>query len=724
MLLGVALLAFAQDTYIQQIDALAKARDVEKLTAYLAPFKGRNPFNPLKTGGAYETGKYGWRALLLRMGARSFVVFTTPLTSEDIGELLFEIKDGKLTYVPEDVDNGEQIVSHAFNISFDLPAKRVKITDRIQLDQIAPASYPPMLRFGPNYRVSKITDAEGQPVAFLQAGGIVMFAGLRSRENLTLTYSAEVNRPFFAGSISDKEAILTNDYWYPMVARKPVPYTLSVTTPADWTAVGQGDRIRETSNGTQKLTQFKMEMPVSYYSFSASKYRTTTTEARGNRFSVWSNSMSAEDAKLQTEFYPAIIECFSQFAKYPFEGYGAVVTPAYGGGALEAYSFATYGSGMLPGEESHEPAHTWWGGFINNTYLHSLWNESFAVFCEGFYGRNASIGNTEERARAFIQTPDISPSFRVSPLNTASPFIGPAAESLGYGKGAYVLQMLEQEMGSATLVKCMREWIRTQSKTQGGEWEDFEAAVARVTQQDWRWFFNQWVEKPGWVDFDIRNVAWNNGRLSGQINFRSEPYILNCEVLLRTGEKVENRRVSLSTNNRDKTQTFAFKCVEKPDMISFDPWRRLLRPIQPDEAPVSLASELEQAKRFTDSAHRDYLPGVGAGASLSSLPSDLNDAFIVGHPSTVPQMAALCKKVGFSVSGDSLSYKGTTIDLNKGSALAVVELGNGKRCVIGLGKVRHFPNFGRAKVALTDDLGRFIRGETQPKTSGFLTFKL
>jgi len=76
------------------------------------------------------------------------------------------------------------------------------------------------------------------------------------------------------------------------------------------------------------------------------------------------------------------------------------------------------------------------------------------------------------------------------------------------------------------------------------------------------------------------------------------------------------------------------------------------------------------------------------------------------------------------VSGNNLTYDGTTIDLNNGCALAVVDLGEGKNCVIGLGKTRVAPDLGRARLALTDNLGRFLRGKTDPKTSGFLTFKL
>jgi hypothetical protein len=114
---------------------------------------------------------------------------------------------------------------------------------------------------------------------------------------------------------------------------------------------------------------------------------------------------------------------------------------------------------------------------------------------------------------------------------------------------------------------------------------------------------------------------------------------------------------------------------------------------------------------------------VGSTETVSTLPADLSNMFIVGHPDTVPQMRDLCARAGFKVDGNKLTWQGTEIDLTKGGAVAVVNLDNGKHCVIGLGQTRVPPSFGRARTVLVDDLGRFLRGQTDPKTQGYLTFR-
>jgi hypothetical protein len=106
------------------------------------------------------------------------------------------------------------------------------------------------------------------------------------------------------------------------------------------------------------------------------------------------------------------------------------------------------------------------------------------------------------------------------------------------------------------------------------------------------------------------------------------------------------------------------------------------------------------------------------------VPGDLDGVFLVGHPDGVPAMRDLCRKAGFVVAGDKLTYDGTTIDLDEGAALAIVDLGNGKSCAIGLGTTVRPPNVGNSRLCLVDGRGRFLRGVTEPRKTGPLVFRL
>lgn len=706
----------------ETLDPLAVKRDVEGLQRYAVKgaWTGRNPLTVIRTNGAYETGKFGWHALDgATPDGKKYIVLSTPITSEDIGERLFETDGEKLTkYIPETEDFGWRIERHSLFVRLDVPQKKVDITDGIKIrheGQEGPLSF----RFGPNYTVRSIKDAgTTKDVGFTQIGGIVFIHQATDGQTLVVTYSGIVDKPNYAGAITPDEAMLTNDYWYPMIARRPSAFDITVSGPKDWTAVAQGELVDTSIQSDRRITRYKMDLPCTYWSLNVGPYKTYENTIKGRKFTIWSKTLSDAQMKLQTELYPLILDTYEQFSKFPFSGYGACVTPLYGGGALEAYSFATYG--YYPGEDSHEPAHTWWGGQINNTYLKSLWNESFADWCGGFYGRTANLGNREERQTAFIQTPAVDvAAYNAAPLNDSPPDIGPASSTLGYGKGAYVLQMLEHEIGPDKMLKACQEWIRTQDKTRGGEWEDFEAVVQRVAGRDVKWFFDEWVRRPGFPVFNSMTANWANGQVTLNADIKNGNWKITADVLLqyKDGRQVIER----ATNEGGHVWKVASK--EKPVLVSFDCWRRIVRVFHPNEEPVNLGQFTSFAKRFTDPKHPDWLNRVG-GRPMPTFPADVANTFIVGSPESLPVMKTLCAKVGFVVKGDSLTYKGTTIDLNKGGALAIVELGGGKRCAIGLGKIRNGPNFGQARLVVVDELGRFMRGVTEPKTSGALTFKL
>lgn len=719
---------------LDSLDKLAQARDYVGMLAYCAPGLkvDPNPFLFLKNGGAYGTGRYGWNALQLKDadGKATWAVFTTKLTSEDIGEQVFEWRDDKLQLLLKEADTqGFKVGRNDMVVAFDIPTKTADILCQTRFERTGPTKPSFMVRFSPQYRVSDIKDGDGKPVKFAQVGGIVSIAApIASRFTYTLRYRGVVNLPGFAGAINAREASLTNDYWWPMIARNPAPYSVTVRGPKGWTAVGQGEQteMKETTEG--RITSFRMDLPVSYYSLSCGMYKSFVERLGTREYRCWSNSASDDSMKVQTAFNRTILDFYNQtISKYPFTGWGFLESVVYGGGALEAYSYATYGGG-IGSEDAHEPAHTWWGGMIPNTYLHSLWNESFADYSMGLYARNVPLGNVDERRLAFITDALPSPAFNVATCAQASAEIGPAATEIGYGKGAYVLQMLEQEIGTEAMVKTLRQWIETHPKGTPGEWEDYERVAQAATGKDLKWFFNQWLRRKGWADFEVTDVQWAAGRLSGKVKWSSDPYRIHCEILLvskagrRTFSSFDTMQARDGVHYR-----FDIACPERPTLVSVDPWRRLLRRQKDDEVPIQLEGLREGMKVWVEKGREAWgsaLTGSGRRSAVTQLPADLDGTLLVGHPEKTVALKPLCDKVGFKVNGDSLTYDGTTIDLRTQGAMAVVDLGQGKSCIIALGNPKRPPHPGRARLVLCDELGRFLRGVTDPKTSGWMTFKL
>lgn len=723
----LALACAKQDLDLGRLNEWAKARDVVTLDSLLSDKSSRiSPFRILKTNGAYEVGRFGWNVLDLKIPGdpKRYVVFTTAMTSEDIGDLLFEVNDGKLKYLPEEFTNTAYPIRHDMEVKLSPATKTATIEDRLVIGH-EKGDFT-ILRVSPSYKIQSIQSEDGKSVPFTQAGGVV---AVQTPSSPTFTYRIRyvgiVNQPGYAGSMDAKEAMLTNDYWWPMIGREPAPYSIKVTAPAGWTVVGQGELTGiDKSFPTEWTTSYRMDLPVSYYSLSAGPYKSGGKLTGFPKIVNYSAELTPQELQDQGDFYQTVLNFYDKtFTPYPFKSYGEIASQRYGGGALEAYSYCTAG-GMME-EDAHEPAHTWFGGILSNTYLHSFWNESFAVYCEGLYRRNVDLGNKDERNLAFSRHPRISPGYDEVPVGYAGVLAGGNASEMGYGKGAHVLEMLEMILGKDMMVKCMQQWLLTHPKGKSAEWEHFTAVVDKVSGRDLKGFWTDWLYTAGSTEFELADLSYAGGNLSGKVQFKSKLTHFPLEILAESeGHKRDFKTFYCSPDSNGEFR-FSWAPPFKPTLVSADPWYRVIR--KRGEGDVGNAIPILGSKmtRYQDRREPSYLNTVNYSAKTTkSLGADLDGVFLVGHPDHIPAMLPLCAKAGFKVVGNKLTYKGTTIDLRRGGAIATVELGGGKRCLIGLGTARYAPNTGNAKVALFDVFGRFLRGESDPKTTGVLTYRM
>lgn len=689
----------------------------------------KNPFEFLRKGGAYETGKFGWRVLPLSgADGKRYAVFATKITVEDLGEQLFEYGPAGIgRLVPESQTFGFRVAKHEFDVSFDLQNKIASISDRLTLERSDPAAKAVFMRISPHYRLSKITDTTGRNVAFAQASGVVSFLASPGKTTAyRVRYAGKVNLPGYAGAITADEASLTDDYWWLSIGRQPAPYTIRVSAPANWTIVAQGERTNETVQAGVRSVTSRMDLPVSYYSLSAGRYKAVERVIEGRAFRAYSLTKSQEQMEQQADLNAPILRFFNSIAPYPFSWWGTLESPAYGGGALEAYSYATYGSG-IPEEDAHEPSHTWWGGIIPNSYLRSLWNESFASYSEGLYQREGGPTPDASRRLAFIVDTPPNPAYNLAPVAQAGAEIGPEAAAIGYGKGAAVLQMLETQIGPSAMMKCLQTWAKEHPRGTLGEWEQFQKVVARVTGDSQKAFFDDWLRRPGWLDFDVSSVAWKEGVLTATGVFKSEPYRMKYEAWVEDASG--SGRLLMFDNlqmSEGKRFTMTLDSPQKPSLVSIDPYRRLLRKVNPNERPLEFEPSTGKLKPWVQSgfeASAAALAGFRLESSGSTPPSDLAGLLLVGDPA-LPAIAELAQKAGFVVIGSKLTYQGVTIDLNNGFAFAVMELSPGRIVGLALGTPKRQPEVGRARVAIGDGLGRFLRGQTEPKRTGALTFRI
>lgn len=493
----------------------------------------------------FETTTLAWQGTLLASpdNTTRFVTFSAWHTLESDGDHLHPLIEMESGYklgmeTEKETDAGNlKVTHHALNVSFQPARKSAKISDTVLFGWNEKPTKTAIVRLSNDFQVRAVreNDAKGRPIPFQQSGGFVLLETPQESEfSVYFEYEGVVSHRG-GDYIQDTEATL-NSYWYPHVARRPATATTTVRTPAStWTALGIGELEKETNHpdGTRTLI-FRNDVPVCFYTVTAGKYFVSSRMVNGKQLSTYLRDDNPALAEKRLNLLEKAFLYFEQtFGEFPYSRYAIADLRGTFSGALESYSFATFGPGMLPGTIVHELAHTWWGGLVTCTYTRSMWNESFAEYSDALFQRE--IGNAD-RSNA-SRLPELrrnAAAFSAFAMSTAHDTSDGRQASVGYEKGGLVLRVLEEEIGKEKMRASIRGFLSTHARKAPVEWDAFEKSVTKTMGKDTRWFFAQWIERRGMPALSLQNIRTqqrNNGyTVEGEIVQSGTPYRLTLPL--------------------------------------------------------------------------------------------------------------------------------------------------------------------------------------------------
>ncbi len=535
---------------LRQALVAVNAHDPRRVALY-ADAGAQNAF-----GWVAETTTHTWQADLLRlppMAGRSaggwpsapyLAVFHAWHTCQSDGDhvhLALHTDNGWRLgpEIPETATGGFRVRDHDLGVTFDIATRTARITDRARIERTV-QSIPAfcLLRLSQDFRVRECR-VEGAAVPMQQAGGVLLFAPPATRTfTVELSYSGEVNHRGSDYILADEATL--NSYWYVNIARLPATSTVTVTQPPGWTAIAQGDLVerKPAADGGLRLT-YRNDLPNSFFTVDMGRYHLTTRQAEGRTLTAYLlRDDPAFAAGCLDRLQKALAFYDSHFARFPYTHYGIVETRGPFDGALEAYSFATFEAGELPGSIAHELSHTWWGGLIPCTYTRSMWDEAFAVYSDGLFSRLDRKQNGEEAYSGRKSAHGYGNAFDAVPLASAFDTSDAHQAAVGYDKGGRVMRILEEQLGQEGLLRCLRAFLAGHPRGEAGSWDEFERVVNRTTQQDLGWFFKQWLDRTGLPTLRLThvNVQPDAGgyRVEADIAQSGPTYRLKVPILLRT----------------------------------------------------------------------------------------------------------------------------------------------------------------------------------------------
>jgi aminopeptidase N len=318
------------------------------------------------------------------------------------------------------------------------------------------------------------------------------------------------------------------------------------------------------------------------------------------------------DARTSFRQTPQMIGFFEDLygTRFPWDKYDQIIIPRFGGGA-ESTSATVLGSGLVKNESelkdhasnpviSHEVAHQWWGDMIGyRDWTHAWLSESFATHGdylftrydlgpdEGAYYLNGYKLGYLHQARNRFMRPVVTNKWN-KPRDMF--------DAHTYDKGGVILNMFRDLVGEDTFGEILQDFLKTHGYSNVIS-SDFFDTVKRVTQEDYSWFFEQWLLRPGHPVLEVSKTWDDDAKMlsltikqtqdtSGDIPLYRLPVRIGITTSL--GRKTE--RIWLD----QKQQSYTFVVVEEPLLVHFDEGDILLKEWTFDKATRELLYQLSQ----------------------------------------------------------------------------------------------------------------------------------
>jgi aminopeptidase N len=373
--------------------------------------------------------------------------------------------------------------------------------------------------------------------------------------------------------------------WLPMIDH---PYDKAtgefiVTAPAHYQVVANGLLIEEMDlPNNLRRTHWKQSVPIASWLYTIAVARFSSHFAGsidGVPIQTWvfpqdreaGQQLFEDTSRRALQFFAANI------GPYPYEKLANVQATGFTGGTeyASAIFYGEKGVSSGHGPVVHEIAHQWFGNSVTEHDWDDVWlSEGFAtyftlLFTEHDAGRDAFVDGLKRSRAQVLQLEQKLPDTPVIHRNLAD--MRKVLNGLVYQKGAWVLHMLRQEVGTANFWTAIREYYR-RYRDRNASTDDLRAVFEQVSGKKLDWFFTQWLNRAGVPK--IEGVwRYDAGRRIVHVTLtQSQPTAafrvkLDVGIVAQPGEPPKSHTIEMSA----KQASFTFPLDAAPAAVTLDP---------------------------------------------------------------------------------------------------------------------------------------------------------
>jgi aminopeptidase N len=367
---------------------------------------------------------------------------------------------------------------------------------------------------------------------------------------------------------------------------------------APYTVVGCGTLENEKilEDGTKEFT-WTATVPYIGQSMAYGDYRVESREVTiaGQTFPIRVYALKGHEggARAVLDETEWIIQFYSEtFCPYPYEELKMAQTPNFPGGfgacTLICLHSEAFQDPLPRWLLAHELSHQWWGhvvGPVSGQGGIPWLNEGFATYSDILY--QEQIGSPNELRRHLfnyaVKFYEQAAYVADAPVRTID-WTSPMYQAVTYHKGALLLHTLRFVMGDEAFFRALQEYV-TSHRFDFVTVEDFRQVCEKFYepepdspgfepeegQGNLAWFFEQWMDRPGFPILRLADVKVNPSGMKNQLEFSilQEEYVYHLPVEIRISGAQEEKweRVWVGMPN----DFFEYELDWTPRKIEMDP---------------------------------------------------------------------------------------------------------------------------------------------------------
>ncbi len=437
-----------------------------------------------------------------------------------------------------------------------------------------------------------------------------------SREYITEQITGIISRE---GVYLGGEAI-----YYPSLPDQLFTFRLTVTVPDPFQTVSEGYLDASLAQDGSLRETWVSEHPMDGFHIIAGQYQVGSVDYRGVRISTYFFPEEADLSSRYLEACKGYLDLYDDLlGPYPFRKF-AVVDNFFSSG-YGMPSFTLLGSQVLRlpfiiyTSLGHEICHNWWGNSVYVDYESGNWCEGLTTYCADYlYKERKSLDDAREyRVGILRDYTAYTHQGNDFPLREFRERHNPAQRAVGYGKSAMLFHMVRNYLGDEDFWRSLRRFYRDNIWTLAS-WEDLRKAFEKESALKLGWFFDQWLDRTGAPQLEIRDPSKEESEGTWEITFTlvqtqdGEAYNLDVPILVGG----EGQTAHLQAGMNQKEQEITLRTIFEPTFFTVDPDFEIFRRLAPTEVAPTLA-ELLGEPRITA-----VLPGL-----TSSETQDVYKAF-------------------------------------------------------------------------------------------------